>query len=80
MKVISRGILPEDEEYTASCSHCKSVLQFLKKEVRCENTQREGISAIFKCPVCSKETYSYPTKVVKYSPVPMFVKDPKYVD
>lgn len=54
MKVISRGSLPEDQLYRTSCSNCKSVLEYQKKEARIV-TDRNEIVYIIVCPVCSKD-------------------------
>jgi len=64
MKVIVKGALPEEELYQARCNHCSSVLEFMKKEVRWEHSQREGSYVEFQCPVCSRAAITTANKVV----------------
>mgnify|MGYP003600219204 FL=1 len=56
MKVVSRGTLPELQQYTATCSNCRSVLEFQKNEARVVNDRNE-IVYVLTCPVCSKEIW-----------------------
>ena len=56
MKVISRGSLPEDQLYRTSCSNCKSVLEYQKKEASIV-TDRNEVSYVLVCPVCSHSIY-----------------------
>ena len=56
MKVISRGIPPQNQTYTATCRDCLSVLEFQKNEARVVDDRNETIYVIT-CPVCSKEIW-----------------------
>lgn len=56
MKVVSRGIPPDSQEYTATCSSCRSVLEFKKKEARIVHDRNE-ICYVLGCPVCRKELW-----------------------
>ena len=52
MKIIERGILPEEKVYQARCTHCKSLLEFQKKEAECYSDVRNGSYLTITCPVC----------------------------
>ena len=56
MKVVSRGILPENINYTATCRKCISVLEFKKSDARIVN-DRNDMCYVLKCPVCSSEIW-----------------------
>lgn len=56
MKVISRGILPEEQLYRTCCYNCKSILEYQKKEARIV-TDRNEVSYVLVCPVCSHSIY-----------------------
>ena len=56
MKVISRGILPEEQLYRTSCSNCKSILEYQKKEAQII-TDRNEVCYVLVCPVCSHSIY-----------------------
>ena len=56
MKVISRGIPPQNQTYTTTCRDCHSVLEFQKNEARMMSDRNETIY-IITCPVCSKEIW-----------------------
>ena len=56
MKVISRGIPPQNQTYTTTCRDCHSVLEFQKNEARMMSDRNETIYVIT-CPVCSKEIW-----------------------
>lgn len=56
MKVVSRGIPPDSQEYTATCSSCRSVLEFKKNEARVTSDRNEMVYVLI-CPVCNKEMW-----------------------
>ena len=56
MKVVSRGILPENTNYTVTCRKCVSVLEFQKSDARIVN-DRNDMCYVLKCPVCSNEIW-----------------------
>ena len=56
MKVISRGIPPQNQTYTTTCRDCHSVLEFQKNEARMMSDRNETIYVIT-CPVCSKKIW-----------------------
>ena len=56
MKVISRGMPPELQTYTAACGKCHSVLEFQKNEAQVKVDRNETVY-VLTCPVCSKEIW-----------------------
>jgi RNase P subunit RPR2 len=56
MKVVSRGIPPELQQYTTTCSNCRSVLEFQKNEARVMSDRNETVY-VLNCPVCNEEIW-----------------------
>lgn len=56
MKVVSRGIPPELQQYTTTCSNCRSVLEFQKNEARMVNDRNETVY-VLNCPVCRNDIW-----------------------
>ena len=52
VKVISKGIPPEEKPIRLICDHCKSELEFLMKEAKIHYDQRDGNFFSIECPVC----------------------------
>ncbi|WP_066795092.1 hypothetical protein [Sphingomonas soli] len=52
IEVISRGHLPENDQFEASCSNCKSTLRFLRSDGKLTFDQRDGDFLTVACPVC----------------------------
>jgi uncharacterized protein with PIN domain len=57
MKIIKQGELPEEKEYSATCSNCKTEFEFLRKEGKVHFDQRDGNSVVVKCPLCQKSCW-----------------------
>lgn len=53
MKIISRGVVPQDKVYQSVCAKCKTVFEFSQKEGRVANDRNENV-VIINCPVCKK--------------------------
>ena len=56
MKVISRGMPPELQEYTATCGKCRSVLEFHKYEATVKVDRNETVY-VLDCPVCRNDIW-----------------------
>ncbi|MFH7808788.1 hypothetical protein ACE01U_09060 [Acinetobacter sp. BSP-153] len=56
MKVISQGIPPELQTYTASCGKCHSVLEFQKNEAQVKSDRNETVY-VLSCPVCRNDIW-----------------------
>ena len=56
MKVISRGMPPELQEYTATCGKCRSVLEFHKYEATAKVDRNETVY-VLNCPVCRNDIW-----------------------
>lgn len=56
MKVVSRGIPPELQQYTTTCSNCRSVLEFQKNEARVMSDRNETVY-VLNCPVCRNDIW-----------------------
>ena len=54
MRIITRGQIPEDNPYRATCYHCKTVVEFFQKEGKITRCQRDGDSVTVICPLCKK--------------------------
>jgi hypothetical protein len=56
MKIIQRGIIPDEREWKFDCT-CGTVFECLQKEVVLHHDQRDGSYATYTCPVCEGECY-----------------------
>lgn len=56
MKVISRGMPPELQTYTAACGKCHSVLEFQKNEAQVKVDRNETVY-VLNCPVCRNDIW-----------------------
>lgn len=59
IKIIKRGLPPEERIIRATCQHCKSLLEFSLKDANVTHDQRDGSTAEVICPVCNKRAYGY---------------------
>ena len=56
MKVINRGVPPENQTYTTTCGKCYSVLEFQKNEAQVKVDRNETVY-VLNCPVCHNEIW-----------------------
>lgn len=56
MKIIKKGIIPEDIEVEKTCKHCKTVFSAKKKEFTYVSYPRDSAYTIC-CPVCNTLLY-----------------------
>jgi len=54
MRIIKRGIPPEEREYQVTCHSCRTEFLFERKEATFHGDQRDGDYLEIKCPVCKK--------------------------
>lgn len=52
MKIIKKGLVPEELPVQVTCNHCRSILEFLITEARFTSDQRDGDFYTINCPVC----------------------------
>jgi hypothetical protein len=52
IKVIKRGIPPQEKKYNVVCRQCYSELEFVKSDAKYVGNQREGDYLCLICPVC----------------------------
>lgn len=52
MKIIHKGELPEEKEYRCTCWKCGTIFEFLRKEARWPEDQRDVGMIEIDCPVC----------------------------
>lgn len=52
MKIISRGVPPSEAIHRATCTTCKTEVEFERKEGKMVYDQRDGDSVTVTCPVC----------------------------
>lgn len=57
IKIIERGIKPDDKEYRTSCSRCKTVFEFVRSEAEYVSDQRDGDALVIECPVCKERVW-----------------------
>lgn len=63
MKILSRGIKPEDKIFRGTCSNCKTEYECLRHEGTYEYDQRDGGGFLrVTCPVCGKSSIAYEVK------------------
>ena len=48
MKIIKRGVLPEDKVFRGRCAHCGCEFEYIRSDIA--DSQREG--AWVECPCC----------------------------
>ena len=54
MKIITQGKLPEEREYTSTCSYCHTVFEYKEKEAKVTHDQRDGSYVTVNCPFCKR--------------------------
>mgnify|MGYP000600165944 FL=1 len=52
MKIIKRGVLPQEKEYEVTCTRCTTIFSFLQKEAEVMHQDRAGAYLKILCPVC----------------------------
>lgn len=52
MKILKKGQEPSERVYQATCSYCKTEIEFLQAEGRIQRSQRDGDSISVDCPIC----------------------------
>lgn len=57
MKIIKRGVVPEEREMTGTCNNCSTIIECLAGEAKHHHDQRDGDYSLIICPVCNKEIY-----------------------
>ena len=58
MKIIERGIKPDDMTQQARCTRCRTLVEFQRSEARFVSDQRDGDAMVVKCPVCGHEIWT----------------------
>lgn len=58
MKVIKQGQIPGEIIHRATCNHCKTEVEFKRKEGRISYDQRDGDSIMVVCPLCRNDIYT----------------------
>lgn len=63
MKIISRGVKPEDKVYRGTCRNCSTVFECQRHEGTFHpGDQRDGPWLSVSCPVCGKSANAYEKK------------------
>lgn len=65
MKIINRGVPPQENLFRFTCSNCKSLLECKQGEMKHYSDQRDGEWWNIDCPVCQNKCYVYSTSRVK---------------
>jgi hypothetical protein len=58
MKILHRGILPEEKTYRAECNSCRTTYEFLGAEVKKTEMDRNDTCLVTECPVCHKDVWT----------------------
>lgn len=58
MEILKRGQIPEEKEFTVTCSYCSSVLKFKQAEANVTTDPRGETSIKVDCPVCNKPVFA----------------------
>ena len=67
MRMTKRGKDPKFEIWKATCSNCKSEYEAQRRELKVEDTQRDGAFAHATCEVCEQDIVFYPARESDYS-------------
>lgn len=63
MKIIQRGVIPEEREYQAACTICKTIFEFKRTEATYNTDERDGDYLSICCPLCfsscTKQVHEY---------------------
>ena len=54
MRIIKQGLIPEEVVYKITCGNCETFFEFLQKEGKFCDDQRDGAFVQINCPVCKK--------------------------
>jgi hypothetical protein len=54
MKILKQGLIPEEVVYTTTCAHCGTMFEFLQKEGKLTDDQRDGSYVSIECPTCKR--------------------------
>ncbi len=57
IKIIKRGTLPGEKEYSKTCPSCYTEFTFLAKDAQTACNQRDGSYLKIACPLCFTELY-----------------------
>jgi len=60
MRITKRGFDPKFEIWTATCTNCKTEYEAERRELKVEDTQRDGSFAHKTCEVCGTSMIFYP--------------------
>jgi hypothetical protein len=60
MKVVRKGVIPEDKKWFGTCSNCKSQVEAIGKELKVTSDQRDGTFGEAPCPICKHRMIFYP--------------------
>lgn len=55
VRVIKRGMKPEDKVYRGTCRHCSTEVEFKRSAARFHDDQRDGALLQVTCPVCRQQ-------------------------
>lgn len=58
MRIIKRGVIPEEKLYRGTCRKCKTEVEFKARDAVFISTQKDGDSYQWMCPVCGEENYA----------------------
>lgn len=68
MKILYRGTKPSETVHRATCSTCKSQIEFQRHEGKINNDQRDGNTIEVDCPVCETKIFASLTGSVYVAP------------
>lgn len=62
MRIISRGVNPNEYLWEGTCGYCNTKFECLQHEGTIQSDQRDGTFLKVACPVCIKMAFAYKTK------------------
>ena len=57
MRIIEKGVSPDDKTYRERCGYCKTLFEFDRKEAKFTSDQRDGDFLTVMCPTCARPVY-----------------------
>lgn len=58
MRIIKRGIPPQERLFAATCRSCHTEIEFKKSEGKVTASQRDGDFITVVCPVCGRSVHA----------------------
>ena len=67
MKLIRRGVIPDEIMYIGTCIYCNSLMEARQDELECYNSRR-GTLRVAPCPVCTRKVHFNKKRIFSETP------------